>query len=471
MKFAKTIVYIICVVAILFVGYKLRLHDYNKIPFPGESTDEYSNSWMGLSLIEFGYPVGVSALAGYSSDYYEYVNVDRIFQTVASTGPLLFHKPWFDHPPMMGLFTGGYAYLKGARVFEDTTTAIIRKPMVLLGTITLYLVMLLGYFVAGPAVALLAGAIYATSPLLVINSRMIQAENGYLPLLLCTLICLHLFEKYKKEPWLWVAGTFSALCVTFKIPGLVTTLIGVVVLMTQEDKSVIHKIKESLIFFFISILGLISFFVYGAAFDWKEFVNILSSNSSRVYGIGFNAINDLLIHTKITGGKMLTDGWPLLGWLSLWTLFTDKRSKLFRYILLPVLVYLVVYLLAGSEPYGWYRIPFLPFLYISLSIFLVDALQNGNKILMAVYAIMIPIGINLQKVTDVEGGYNYSNLWKLGIMLVTVIVFSSLIFKNGKFKMLAIVTRVILIALVLLAIYTNIQYNNMITVDYWYKAS
>jgi len=36
--------------------------------------------------------------------------------------------PWFDHPPLMGLLTGGWAYLKGARIFEDTTTSIIRKP-------------------------------------------------------------------------------------------------------------------------------------------------------------------------------------------------------------------------------------------------------------------------------------------------------------------------------------------------------
>lgn len=471
MEKIKKVSFFVGLILILFIGYRLRLHDYNKIPFPGESTDEYSNSWVGLSLIEFGEPVGISDLSGYKETYLKYVNVDRIYQSVASAGPLVFHRPWFDHPPMMGLFTGGFAYLKGARVFEDVTTATIRKPMVLLGTFTVLLVFVLAYLLSGPYVALLSGAIYATSPILVINSRMIQAENGYLPLLLLTLICLILFEKRENEYWLWLAGFFSALCITFKIPGGVAAVSGFVLLMTQSKKLMVQKIKESILFIAVSALGLLTFFVYGAAFDFATFANIFLSNSERLYGIGYNAINDLIIHTKITGVKIFTDGWPLLGWLSLWMLKPDKKNYLYRYLVLPIFLYLFVYLLAGNQPYGWYRIPFMPFLYIALSELVIEAFKNKNSAITAIFGLLIPIGVNLQKISSINNNQDFTKMWKFGIFGLAILIFSSLIFQENERFSKRILSGLALIALIALALYTNLRYNSLITVDYWYKSS
>jgi len=467
----KQIGFILTLVVILVIGYKLRLHDYSKIPFPGESTDEYSNSWVGLSLIEFGMPVGISDLSGYNKDYYRYVNVDRIHQSVVSFGPLSLHRPWFDHPPTMGLFTGGFAYLKGARVFEDTTTSTIRKPMILLGTFSILLVSALAFLVAGPWVSILSGIIYATSPILVINSRMIQAENGYLPLFLLTLICLLLFEKQKKEYWLWLAGMFSALCITVKIPGGVAALSGIILLMTQNKKYCIHKIKESILFAAISILGFFAFVVYGVAFDLGTFFNILLNNSGRIYGIGYNAINDLIIYTKITAQKALTDGWPLFGFLSLWILKAEKKTYYYRYLFLPFFIFLVVYLLVGSQPYGWYKIPFFPFLYISLSLLVVDAFRNKDNALAAVFGLLIPIGVNLQKILDIGYSHFFVSLWKGGILMLAIVFLSSIIIHRKNYGGWELISKVILLLLIALAIYTNLQYNNLITVDYWYKSS
>lgn len=471
MKNLKTLGYVFGILLVLVVGFKLRLRDYNLIPFPGESTDEYSNSWVGLSLIELGTPIGISDLSGYESNIYRYINVDRIYQSVSSSGPLLLHKPWFDHPPTLGLITGGFAYMKGARVFEDASTGIIRKPMVYLGTLTTLLVVILALIVSGPWASLLSGAIYATSPILIISSRMIQAENGYLPLMLVSLICLALFEKYKGEKYLWMAGLFSALSITIKIPGVITSIVGVVILMTQVKKNNDQKYKEVVLFGAISALGLIAFIVYGAALDWETFKNILFSNSSRVYGIGFDAINDLLVHTKITGQKILTDGWPILGWLSMWMLKPDKKTLLYRYLALPVFLYLIVYLLVGSQPYGWYRIPFMPFLYISLSAFLVDALKDKNLTIAAVLGLLIPIGINLQKISNISNTQDILRVWKLGILGLATILVTSLIFQKVNSKTIGLLPKISLVLLLALAIYFNLRYNSLITVDYWYKSS
>lgn len=452
------------------VGYKLRLNNYDKIPFPGESMDEYSNSWVGLSLIELGKPVGISNLIGYKQDYFAYTNVDRVYQTVASAGPLVFHEPWLDHPPMLGLITGGFAYLKGARVFEDAIASLIRKPMILIGTLTILCTVYLAYLLAGPYVALLAGLLYASSPLIVVSSRMIQAENGFLPLLLLTVVCVFKYEKQKKEIFLWLAGAFAALCITFKIPGGVATLIGSIILMTQNHKSNLAKIKESILFLAISAIGFIIFLIYGSAFDFGTFKSIFLANSSRIYGIGLNAVNDLLTITKITGGKILTDGWPLLGWISLFTIFSYKKNQYFRYLAIPIITYLIVYLFTGSQAYGWYRIPFMPFLFISAASFLYQSLALPKNTLMAITLLLIPLGINLQKISEAVTSVNIIGYWRYGIVGCFLLVLASVIFHNNH-KTLNTIYKIILIAIILLALITNLKYNQMITTDYWYKSS
>ena len=50
---------VLAVILIMALGYKLRLSGFNSIPFPGESLDEYSNAWVGLSMIRLGVPVGM----------------------------------------------------------------------------------------------------------------------------------------------------------------------------------------------------------------------------------------------------------------------------------------------------------------------------------------------------------------------------------------------------------------------------
>lgn len=477
MKLLKQFIFVFLVIFIVLIGLKLRLKDYANVPFPGESLDEYSSSWVGLSLIEFGKPVGTSVLGGYKDPLFRYVNVDRIFSSVASTGPLLIQKPWFDHPPMLGLITGGFAYLKGVRNFEDTVAVIIRKPIVYLSSLTILLLIYFAYLVSGPVIALLSGIIYSTSPLIVISSRMVQAENGYLPFLLLSLICLLLYERKNKEYFIWMAGLFSALCITFKIPGVVASLTGVAILMTQDSKSISHMIKESLFFLSISLLGFVAFIVYGLTIDWSTFATIFFSNTTRYYGIGFNALHDIIIRTKITGGKIMTDGWPLLGWISLSNLFDKKKSVAYRYLLLPILLYLLIYLLVGSSPYGWYRIPFMPFLYISLSIFLYDSFYTINKSIIAAFLLLIPTGINLQKMsdmTDVKTLNLIVSIWKFGILGIVALPLIAIMFNKKNRQLSYYLTfffKLAFLGFVALSIYTNFSYNNLITVDYWYKSN
>jgi 4-amino-4-deoxy-L-arabinose transferase-like glycosyltransferase len=472
MKIIKIVTSVILVVLIMMLGYRLRLTNYSTVPFPGESTDEYSNSWVGLSLIRLGMPMGISGVEGYKDTRLRYINVDRIFQKTAPYGPLTISGPWFDHPPMMGLITGGYAYAKGARVFEDTVTSTVRKPMVLLGTFTIGAVMLLAWQILGHLGSIVAGIIYATSPLLIVNSRMIQAENGYLPILLLAICSLFAYEKYKKNYFLWLAGILSALCITFKVPGLVTTLIGVMILLTQQEERWPSRLKSCFVFVSISLCGLWLFAVYGLALNWDIFKLITAGNAGRFYGIGFHAAFDLITSSKITITKYITDGWPLLGWLCLWTIAGDKQNfKTFRYLVLPVACYLVVYLLMGSMSFGWYRIPFLPFLYIGIAYLFVGAIENRNKVLMVLMGLLIPIGVNLQKITEGVINVQQTSCWRYGIVTVVLIALSSLAFKNKLHAHWNKVLLTITVAVFALAIASSLGYANMITPEYWYRSN
>src|SRR3990167_2924109 len=106
----------LCLVLIVVLGYILRRNNYASVPLPGQSTDEYSNAWVGLSLIRLGVPVGISGLVGIR-DYPTYINPDRILSSTVPGGALPISYPWFDHPPMMGKFSGTFAYLRGVRNF------------------------------------------------------------------------------------------------------------------------------------------------------------------------------------------------------------------------------------------------------------------------------------------------------------------------------------------------------------------
>ena len=235
-KTIKTIISIGAAFLIVVLGFYLRYKNHTLVPLPGESTDEYSNSWVGLSLIQIGLPVGRSGLLGYGGSDPRYINVDRIYSSTAGGGPLGINRPWLDHPPLLPLITGGYAYLSGARVFEDATARIIRKPMLFIGTATIVLVGVLAYQLVGAAAALLAMALLATSPLVTVTSRMIQGENGVIVAFLASLIFLNWYFTKKKNIFLWLASLAAGGGLLFKGGGIAGAICGAGIFFFSKKK-------------------------------------------------------------------------------------------------------------------------------------------------------------------------------------------------------------------------------------------
>lgn len=431
---------------ILVIGYQLRVKNYFNVPLAGQSLDEYSNAWVGLSLIRLGVPVGISGLSGIKT-YPTYINPDRVFSSTIPGGALPISYPWFDHPPAMGLFSGSFAYLRGDRVFEDVSTTTIRKPMIWLSTLNIAPIFLLSYLWFGLPTALIASLLYATSPLAIVGGRMVQAENGLVPMWLISLCLLALAEKYKKTNLIRLAAVFAGLAVLFKLSGVAAIVSGALI---------VRKRRNLIEFLAISVSVAILFVFYGLAIDGREFIAVLFSNAGRSYGIGLNAVYDLITSTKITSTKYLTDGWPLVGWLGLG--FLTLRKKL-NPLVICLGCYLAIYLLFGSASYGWYRIPFLPFLFIAAGYFLAGGITDGNTLLVLL-ALLIPLGVNLSKLFDIN-----QSSWLVAI------------FRFGVFGLLGLAlirhrwARLGVIFLLAVAIASNIIYARMIDVNYWYRVN
>lgn len=460
MKKIKPVGFLIATFLILVVGFLLRYRNFALVPRPGESTDEYSNTWVGLSLIQLGLPVGRSGLVGYGRNDYRYINVDRIFSTTAGGNPLGINQPWLDHPPLLPLITGSYAYISGARVFEDATARIIRKPMVVLGVVTIALVGYLTWLIAGGIPSLLAMAMYATSPLTVVTSRMIQGENGVIIGFLLTLIFLCKYIDKKKRRFLWLGAFCSGIAIMFKVSGISTAIVGAIIILSQENKTKTIKLWETALFLTVSGSFLALFFVYGAAFGWSTFMDVWSSNSTRPYDIGFGSLYDLVTTSRVTISKHLTEGWPLIGWISVCLLVSQSTKKLFSFLVLPVFVYLVIFLLMGGSSYGWYRIPFLPFLYASTAVILSEGISAKNKLL-PVFLILVPLGMSVHKLSEVHQlAAVITPYWRY---LLPFLIVWFLLVKAKK------INQVLYFGLLIFAIAANVALAYSLTPEFWLK--
>src|SRR5258708_39769402 len=97
------------VIFILFIGLILRLHNYALYPQRGASSDEYTYSFLGISLLTKGVPESWSNLTAYKNKYD--LTVRKLYF------PMIY--PYYDHPPLNGLLVLGWSILNGKTKFEN----------------------------------------------------------------------------------------------------------------------------------------------------------------------------------------------------------------------------------------------------------------------------------------------------------------------------------------------------------------
>ncbi len=460
----KRIFKIFTLVIIFVVALIVRKQHYAEIPIPGQSVDEYSNAWVGLSLVELGVPVGISGVPGYTNSVKKYINVDRFYQAVSTSGPLTINYAWMDHPPLLGLIIGGYAYTSGARVFEDATSLVIRRPIIIIGSVSAILLVIFCWINYGFLAGAISGFIYATSPLVVLSSRMIQAENAIIPSLLLCMIFLSLYIKTKKDYWLVLTSFAAGIATLFKLSGFVCHLFTFFSLLSMHKNSKNEFFKDFSFFLLLSLPFTFLYLIYGLAYDFTVFKNIALLNYNRFYGIGPDLFMQLIRDQRLTWHKYLTENWIVVSWIMLivWSFLKHKQI----YDKLPifaVMAYLIVYISFGSQSYGWYTFPFWPLLFIVTARFFSMAYENSTNYLPTFLISLLLFGSNLSRLVGLGDFQKYASIWRIGIpgILLSVIVLSIL---DIRIKYLP---KFLLLILWLFLLYTNIKYLNTMDISFW----
>lgn len=444
---ASTALFVICM-----LGFALRLQNIATVPLPGQSQDEYSNAWVGLSIIQIGMPVGISGVKGNLFSKRMYINPDRIFQQTAGGDPMTVAYPWFDHPPLVGLIVGGFAHMKGVRVFEDASVAILRKPAVAFSVLTITLIGIIGMELFGLWTGIFASLFYAISPLTTISNRMVQAENFLIPIVLASLYYFYRFGVTKKKFWWYLGATSLMIAMLMKLSSIAFVIAAIVLLKKTN--------KQSWPWVMVGVFALaaISWWaIWGVTLSSDSFWGVLFSNSRRTYGIGYQAVSDLFTTVKITGAKTITDGWILASFLGLLALIVSEEKHK-DWIVYPSLCYLVIYLFFGSESYGWYRLPFFPFTFIALGHLTTKLFERAELLGMLLF--LIPLGVSASKIIPTTGSWLL--VWRV-VPIVSVVY--------GLWSQSRRLNQVILTAFIISAILTTVIYNLKIDVNFWYQLS
>lgn len=461
-KIAKNWLVYLLLFAIILLGNKLRTFSYAAVPHAGEVADEYAWGWLGLSLIINKYPESWS-LNSYQDMVYKKINVDFIYDKNPETKSFAIIKPSFDNPPLFGLITGGYAYLKGIRDFEQASVAILRRPMLKIALISTVLIFILASRFYGYGVGLLSAALYSVIPTMVISSRLALIENGYTPLFLAGLILADIYFK-KRKKLIWILAVFLAsLAILFKLSAIsicLTLFILALFYGSKDKKFLTYSVVAGITF------ALVTFIIYGALIDWPVFVSTFLQNSQRFYGAGSEILLQIITQSRITTNRFFTDGWIAFGWISLMLVtFTEwKKTKGGVYLTVSVLTYLTILIVFGGESYGWYKYPLFPFLAIAIARIIQKIFESPNLLILITLA-LLPFGSSVHRLVGFVEFQKYSIFLKLFSIFVFLFFTLSIFLKK---KISLKIQRILLVIVIAFLFWLSIKEIFYYTIDKWY---
>lgn len=423
-------------VVILVISFILRALGYAQYPKPGSSFDEFGNTFVGMSLVKIGYPIGFTTLTGYKNEKITNFLLSETKNKVLSYNIV---HPWFDHPPLLCLVTGGWVVVNGINKFGDLTINLIRQPMILLGVLTVLLIYLLAKELFGDKIGLWSAFLAAVIPIMVIGSRTAQAENLLIPLSLTSLLFLKKYLDKQKFWYLLLSGFFLTLAMLTKISGVFLFISIILIILHQKlDKK--EKLFAILITMSFFVFGLLIYFVQGFCFDPKSFVVIFLANGNRNFGLGFDYLYYILTNEEVTIGAILRTGFNLVLWISFFVFCIKKIKYNSDFIIIPLVVYLSVLILFGSYRYGWYTFPLYPFLVIS-SACAFEYLYKKKSYLVLFFFNIIILSTLMSQIIDKKDIQIYKNYWRypVFILFLFVLIVSNLVNKKTSRGVLKII--------------------------------
>ena len=350
----------IAVLLLFLLGLFLLLHNYAIYPQRGATGDEYAFAFLGTSLLTHGEPTSWSHFEVYTNRHD--IVIDKMFFPIVT--------PYLDHPPLFGLMVGGLALLAGENSFEAIKLSTIRLVSITLTAISSFFVFLIGNRLFGFKTGLWTLLIFTTTTIFVINARMVVAETLVTTLLLATIYAYIRFGKTLTEKRLLLLGLLCGLAFLSKVAGVVVFFSLLYFLI--EDNGKVQKLTMFAIPFFILLLSLVG---YGLFFGGELFWKIQMLQGARHIGPENFWI---ILTTPIIVNKVVSDGWYILGFISLFLCFLDYQK--YRLVIIPALFYLLflVSSLTIEGRQGWYFLPLFPLMALAIAAQLSESIRSKN---------------------------------------------------------------------------------------------
>jgi 4-amino-4-deoxy-L-arabinose transferase-like glycosyltransferase len=346
---------------VMLVGVGLRAYDLEIEPHPLENFDEYFNVWNGWSLVEDG------SSRGWSAWPTAYRPADVETDAIRFWGtPMTVVSPYFENLPLMHVLVGIACHLGGADDWHDARVAHGRWIPVLLGALTIWLLVRVGRRLvpSGPG-PWLGALLWAATPTLVIQTRVIKEELVVVPLALATLLFfLRWRDDGRRDRDLWLAATCAGLAILAKIPGvmLVPGLIMLVVATAGARQGARAAVVATL-------AGGVPLAALLAAFGPAAFLAASGAQTSG-RGVHFNLYSRFLDVFQVNGWFM-GRGWLLFLWVAAVAALYEWRPKQRAIIAVPAALYFVaIGVGAGNNTLGWYLLPIVAYLCIPAGAFL-----------------------------------------------------------------------------------------------------
>lgn len=410
----------IVVSLILLLGLLLRINNYQHNPPRGASSDEYTYTFMGMSLLKSGVPTSWSNFQAY--DKYggkrEDLTIDKIYFPLVT--------PYFDHTPLNGIVVGAWALIRGEDTFEKVTINTIRQVPIFLGMISSLLVYLLALKIYGRKTALWSLLIYSTTTITVMLTRTVFAENLLTPLLLGSILLFLTLRKTSPIVSFVVLGILAGLSIWAKELGIVTFL-GILSLLIYEK----FMLRQILVFTGVFTAIALLYPLYGFIYNWELFMAVILTQGARE--LGPNTLNTLFFH-PIVVNKLYFDGWYLFGFVSFFASFLDFKKH--TILIIPSFLYflLMLFTLTQHGEMGWYMIPMFPFMAIFSARLLVESLTKQS---LFVLLMLLIVGLyNIRYLYEAPFGLTPFTFRILMLILFGPFILSLLLNKDRFFRLL-----------------------------------
>lgn len=466
----KRIFLFLLLLLIVILGLKYRLRSYQYFPPIASTFDEQVLVWVGSSLINTGIPTGWSYIGDYRSEnkghlvnldgwsisfdrqkpslsnfsqFPKPLSHDRQITLDGYTTQFTLVQPFLEQPPLgavLASFLSGSFLQKG---LEDVSLKNIRIPVIILSTLSIFLVYLVGYFAYGTGTGLLSALIFSLAPIFVISQRIATAENYLTFFFLLGVLCTQLWIFKNKNIFFYFAAFLIIVCYLIKPFGISLALfLSLVILFFEKDKKLLLWPVGS------TILAIAIFFSYGFFYDGELFKKLVIYQGNRLFS-PLSALFKIVI-PKIT--KVFLDGWVIFGWIATGGLLLRQKLRSDFWILAPLLSFVLILFLFGGEDSGWYRLPTYPFLALASGVLIKEAISKANPWVGVIFLITVfasSLWWGTFGISWVENGLVFRAL-----MIVLILLMFSIYLKFNKAKF---VTSALITSLFVLSLWFNIQ--------------